>query len=141
MTKIGTLDGFFGVTKPRVQYNATAVLYSPAGRAVGRLSGGPPYVTVQDVLAARYESVVRCNPSENGTQTRAPCPGGAACLFDLLADPCETVNVAREHVSVTAQLYDMLKYYRRLLVPQSNQPFDPNANPVRYNDTWSSWAY
>lgn len=144
-TANGSLDGFFGATKPRTPYNATAVLYSPAGQALEQLSYVLPYGGgvggVRDMLAMRYEATVRCNPSAAGPRTRSPCPAGEACLFDLQADPCETNNVARKHVAISAQLYETLKYYRRLLVPQTNRPFDPAGNPARFNNTWSSWMY
>ncbi|KAL4103622.1 hypothetical protein QTP88_018981 [Uroleucon formosanum] len=148
-TANGTLDGFFGATRPRTPYNATAVLYSPAGRALAKLSDSLPFATggygpmsdVRELLAMRYESTVRCNPSAAGPRTQSPCPTGEACLFDLLADPCETNNVAKKYVGVSGQLYEALKYYRRLLVPQTNRPFDPSANPSRFNNTWSSWIY
>lgn len=120
------------------------MLYSAAGRALSRLSDELPYVAgfgVRDLLSMRYESTVRCNPSAAGPRTRSPCPAGEACLFDLLSDPCETNNVAKKYVAVSAQLYEALKYYRRLLVPQTNRPIDPLANPARYNGTWSSWTY
>ncbi|XP_015374155.1 PREDICTED: arylsulfatase B-like [Diuraphis noxia] len=144
-TANGSLDGFFGATRPRTAYNATAVLYSPAGRALARLSDSLPFATgtngVLDLLAMRYESTVRCNPSAAGPRTPSPCPAGEACLFDLVADPCETNNVAKKYVAVSGQLYEALKYYRRLLVPQTNRPFDPAANPARFNNTWTSWTY
>jgi len=148
-TANGTLDGFFGATKPRTPYNATAVLFSPAGRALAKLSDSLPFATagfgpmsdVRELLAMRYESTVRCNPSAAGPRTQSPCPAGEACLFDLVADPCETNNVAKKYVAVSGQLYEALKYYRRLLVPQTNRPFDPAANPARFNNTWSSWMY
>lgn len=145
-TANGSLDGFFGATRPRTSYNASAVLYSPAGRALARLSnslpfaaGGSPLSGVRDLLAMRYESTIRCNPSAEGPRARSPCPSGEACLFDLASDPCETNNVAKKYVTVSGQLYEALKYYRRLLVPQTNRPFDPAANPARFNNTWSSW--
>lgn len=128
-------------------YNATAVLRSPAGQALTRLSEALPYVAggvtgVRGLLTMRYEATVRCNPAgPPGPRTRSPCPAGEACLFDLLSDPCETYNVARKYVTVSAQLYEALKYYRRLLVPQTNRPFDPAANPALYNGTWSTWTY
>ncbi|KAE9524382.1 hypothetical protein AGLY_015219 [Aphis glycines] len=145
-TANGSLDGFFGATRPRTPYNASAVLYSPTGRALARLSnslpfaaGGSPLSGVRDLLAMRYESTIRCNPSAEGPRARSPCPSGEACLFDLASDPCETNNVAKKYVTVSGQLYEALKYYRRLLVPQTNRPFDPAANPARFNNTWSSW--
>ncbi|XP_025417758.1 arylsulfatase B-like [Sipha flava] len=143
-TANGSLDGFYGATRPRTPYNVTAVMYSPAGRALARLSDALPYASAagaRDLLAMRYESTVRCGQSAGGPRARSPCPTGEACLFDLLADPCETVNVAKKYVAVSAQLYEALKYYRRLLVPQTNKPFDPNGNPARFNGTWTTWTY
>lgn len=144
-TANGTLDGYFGATRPRISYNATAVVYSPAGEALAQLADALPFVTgvgsVRDVLAMRYESTVRCHPAGAGPRTRSPCPSGEACLFDLRSDPCETYNVAKEYVGISAQLYEALKYYRRQLVPQTNRPFDPAANPAWFNNTWTSWRY
>lgn len=124
-------------------------MYSPTGRALAQLFdslpyanvGGRPGLNVRDMLAMRYESTVRCNPPAAGPRTRSPCPAGEVCLFDLSSDPCETQNVAKHRVAISAQLYEALKYYRRLLVPQTNRPFDPAANPARFGDTWSSWTY
>lgn len=143
-TANGSLDGFFGRTKPRVSYNATAVVHSDAGRALARLWHTLPFVAgssgVRDVLALRYDSTVRCDPPKTGPRTPTPCTAGEVCLFNLHVDPCETHNVAKNHVTVSARLYEALKYYRRLLVPQINLPFDPAANPARFNNTWSSWV-
>ncbi|VVC38318.1 Alkaline-phosphatase-like, core domain,Alkaline phosphatase-like, alpha/beta/alpha,Sulfatase, N- [Cinara cedri] len=144
-TANGSLDGFFGTTRPRVPYNATAVVYSHVGRALARLWDTLPYAfggtSVRDVLALRYDSTVRCNRPKAGPRTRTPCTAGEVCLFNLVADPCETNNVAKKHFTVSTQLYEALKYYKRLLIPQTNRPFDPAANPARFNNTWSSWVY
>lgn len=142
-TTNGVLDGFFGATIPRTQYNATAVLYSRAGQAFAQLSNNLLYSngggSVRDLLAMRHEATVRCNRPAAGPRTRSPCPHGEVCLFDLLSDPCETTNVAKNYVGVSAQLYKELKWYRQQLVPQTNKPFDVAANPARFNYTWSSW--
>lgn len=127
-------------------YNISAVLCSRAGRAFGHLAASLPYgidgsVRPEEMLLLRHQSTVRCNPAPAGPRTRSPCPAGEACLFDLLSDPCETNNVAKKQVTISDQLFKALQYYRRLLVPQSNRPFDPAANPARFNNTWSSWIY
>lgn len=141
-TANGTVDGFYGATRPRIIYNVSAVIESRAGRILSRLSDSLylPKLSIRDILATRSEATVRCN-TQQGPSSRSPCPRGEACLFDMASDPCETTNLAKRYLDVSTQLYQVLKYYRRQLVAQTNQPIDVNANPTRFNNTWSTWMY
>ncbi|XP_027058114.1 arylsulfatase B-like isoform X2 [Pocillopora damicornis] len=61
------------------------------------------------------------------------------CLFDVLADPCEYVNQAKNHPDVVDGMLLWLKEYRETMVPPRNKPFDPNANPNNFGGVWSPW--
>ncbi|XP_050527752.1 arylsulfatase B-like [Daktulosphaira vitifoliae] len=141
-TANGSVDGFYGITKARIAYNVSAVIESRAGRVLSSLSDSLYLLkpNIRDILATRLEATVRCIPQQ-GPRARSPCSQGEACLFDMESDPCETINLAKKYLTVSSQLYEVLKYYRRQLVTQTNQPIDVNANPVRFNHTWSTWMY
>ena len=68
-----------------------------------------------------------------------PVNCSAGCLFDLLVDPCESVNVANAHPDIYNFLWSKLTEYSSVLVPQQNKISDKRSDPALCNGTWWSW--
>lgn len=70
-----------------------------------------------------------------------PCnPLESPCLFNLKEDPCEMVNLADTNPSMLIALRDMLNDAKLTQVAPLNVPRDPNADPARWNNTWTNWG-
>ncbi|KAL9955594.1 hypothetical protein ACROYT_G036936 [Oculina patagonica] len=61
------------------------------------------------------------------------------CLFDVIKDPCEYVNQAKNEPAIVDLMLEWLDEYRKTMVPPRNKPFDPNSNPDKYGGVWSPW--
>ncbi|XP_039279274.1 arylsulfatase B [Nilaparvata lugens] len=117
-------------------YNVQEILASPAGRALATLY--PPSATDYTIRNSRFEATVNCGV---GINYPAPNCEFRPCLFNLDKDPCERLNVADHNTAITIQMYNDLRYFRSMLIPQSNRgPDIYGADPKKWNDTWQSWA-
>lgn len=66
------------------------------------------------------------------------CPG--FCLFDLVADPCETENVIDNYPGIAEELKQQLGSYWPKIRPQKEPVYvDPMANPVFCSNVWFNW--
>ena len=61
------------------------------------------------------------------------------CLFNVIDDPCEYVNQAKNQPDIVASMLTWLDDYRKTMVPPRNKPFDPRANPDNFGGVWSPW--
>ncbi|KAJ8946527.1 hypothetical protein NQ318_004663 [Aromia moschata] len=61
------------------------------------------------------------------------------CLFNIIADPCEKINLASQKPEKVAELQEAIEEYKKTALPPRNVPRDPNADPARYNNTWMNW--
>ncbi|XP_034183230.2 arylsulfatase B isoform X1 [Osmia lignaria lignaria] len=94
-------------------------------------------LTADKLLELRNNARIRCNVKE---ENKIPCnPTEAPCLFNIEKDPCEMVNLAERRPLILAILERVLTNYRLTMVPPSNVPDDPKANPLLWNNTWTSW--
>ncbi len=157
-----TADIFDGY---RTTYNVSAVIDSRSGRAIKEMADTLyiRWASEDDIKAKRHRATVTCDlslpttdwtlDSGNGRVgvTSSPTPASnnvdrlscrrRPCLFNIESDPCERNNVAASYPTIVARLYDMLRYYGKLLVPQITQPVDPfRADPKLWNYTWSPWV-
>ena len=82
-------------------------------------------------------AVVTCGEPPSSPPECTPELG--PCLFDVLADPCEYVNQAKNHPDVVDGMLVWLKEYRETMVPTRNKHFDPRANPNNFGGVWSPW--
>ena len=69
----------------------------------------------------------RCNPLES------------PCLFNLHEDPCEQINLASERPMIVLNMERALDRLRKTALPIRNIPRDPNADPAKWNNTWTNW--
>ncbi|XP_049524164.1 arylsulfatase B-like [Dermacentor silvarum] len=60
-------------------------------------------------------------------------------LFDIVKDPCELNNLAKEHPEIVSALMKRLDAYRSVAVPASNVLYDPASSPEYHNGTWAPW--
>ncbi|RZC34525.1 arylsulfatase B-like, partial [Asbolus verrucosus] len=68
-----------------------------------------------------------CNPMES------------PCLFNLKEDPCERVNLAAQRPIIVMNMEQALARLRKTALPIRNVPRDPNADPAKWNNTWTNW--
>ncbi|KAJ8979205.1 hypothetical protein NQ317_016840 [Molorchus minor] len=61
------------------------------------------------------------------------------CLFNIAEDPCERINLLLENPDKVRELKEAIEEYRKTAVPPRNVPRDPNADPLRWNNTWTNW--
>ncbi|KAI5731637.1 hypothetical protein M8J77_013626 [Diaphorina citri] len=141
----GTMDGYYGQTRsnkvPLLNFNA--IVESKTYQSLQQLSQNIflPISNIDKMRSTRQQATIHCgaNPAP---MTPSPCTNGPCYLFNLGNDPCEQNNIASSRPDISSQLYELLKYHRRTLVPQSHeQPDIVQADPKRFNDTWSPWVF
>ncbi|XP_068081821.1 arylsulfatase B [Anabrus simplex] len=143
----GAFDQYFGDSgdEPFIPpYNATAVVHSAAGVAIGKtLTSNFLRVTrEEDVPHLRSAATIRCDPNSTfHSQPCNPAETGEVCLYDVENDPCERNNLARTYDHVVRHLRRLLVRHRARLVPQGNLPADAYAaDPRKWNNTWTFWT-
>ncbi|XP_049808943.1 arylsulfatase B-like [Schistocerca nitens] len=132
---LGFLDGWEGSPGRRGHYNVTSVYLSPAWRALSRYTK----VTEETVAAARSAALVEC-PGDDGEAVECD-PLLEPCLFDVEADPCERRNLYRgQDGRFGPRFEEVLDLYRRTARQPLNVDADDNADPARWNNTWTTWG-
>ncbi|XP_049779761.1 arylsulfatase B-like [Schistocerca cancellata] len=132
---LGFLDGWEGSPGRRGHYNVTSVHLSPAWRALSRYTK----VTEETVAAARSAALVEC-PGDDGEAVECD-PLVEPCLFDVEADPCERRNLYRgPDGRFGPRFEEVLDLYRRTARQPLNVDADDNADPARWNNTWTTWG-
>ena len=102
--------------------------YAPPGVEISNNSVG---------AAALKNAVVTCGKPP---ETPAECTSKLGpCLFNVIDDPCEYVNQAKNQPDIVASMLGRLDDYRKTMVPPRNKPFDPRANPNNFGGVWSPW--
>lgn len=61
------------------------------------------------------------------------------CLFNIKEDPCERINRASERPNIVLNMEQLIMKYRQTALPPRNVPRDPNADPAKWNNTWTNW--
>lgn len=93
------------------------------------------------VLDLRKGATVLCSEiDEDDVDVKQKCnPLESPCLFNIKDDPCERYNLAQKRPIVVLNLEQSLMEARRNIVPPRNKPRDPNADPAKWNNTWTNW--
>lgn len=116
------------------------VLNSLAGRAIAKYEKGKYKVTPRRVEALRSESKVACNGRGPPLDGPGVCDAyKSPCLFNIVADPCETTNLAETEPEVLKRMLEATNQFMIKAKTPRNQPSDPMANPKFYNNTWTHW--
>ncbi|CAG9762956.1 unnamed protein product [Ceutorhynchus assimilis] len=153
----GLKDAWYGSTgsDPLYHYDLKAVLESPTATT---LSGLITYQQIKEknqhlsnfsihlldatnIKQLRQEATIICkklNP-EDQLDINQCHPMISPCLFNIKQDPCEMVNLASQRPLVMIMLEQELIKYRKTALKPINIPRDPNANPTKYNGTWTNW--
>ena len=102
--------------------------YAPPGVEISNNSVG---------AAALKNAVVTCGEPP---KTPPECTSELGpCLFNVIDDPCEYVNQAKNQPDIVDSMLKWLDDYRKTMVPPRNQPFDKGANPDNFGGVWSPW--
>ncbi|XP_008547369.1 arylsulfatase B [Microplitis demolitor] len=134
--KRGYYDQYYGESgrnHDTQSYNYTLVHSSVVSSAISAHLGDPmtqpsamTHLREQaTVLCKRKSTFSYCNETE--------------CLFDIVNDPCEATNIAKQYPKVVSELDMILEKYGSLLVKQPRLPIDGMADPRRRNNTWAPW--
>ncbi|XP_015930739.2 arylsulfatase B [Parasteatoda tepidariorum] len=92
----------------------------------------------EDVKSHKSPLEVQCGPRPENSSTNCK-PMEAACLFDIIADPCEYNNLAAMKPEILKDLEGELDKYRVQAAPVRNQPMDPMSNPKYHGYAWIPW--
>ncbi|KAK0076061.1 hypothetical protein PV325_005936 [Microctonus aethiopoides] len=134
--KRGYYDQYYGESGRNHEvppYNYTLVHRSFVATAISAHLGDPmtqpsamTHLREQaSVLCRRKSTFSYCNETE--------------CLFDIVNDPCEATNIAKQYPKVVTELDLFLEKYGNVLVKQPRVPIDWMADPRRRNNTWEPW--
>ncbi|CAG9862985.1 unnamed protein product [Phyllotreta striolata] len=96
-------------------------------------------INKRDVEDLRAKATIFCDDVEDQLDENKCDLLKSPCLFNIYDDPCESVNLAKRRPNIVHNLEQLLLEYRKDMVPALNQPADPAADPVLWNNTWSSW--
>nr|ATE50192.1 arylsulfatase 4 [Phyllotreta armoraciae] len=96
-------------------------------------------INERDVQDLRAKATIFCEDVEDQLEEFKCDLLKSPCLFNIYDDPCERVNLAERRPNIVHNLEQLLLEYRKDMVPALNQPEDPAADPVFWNNTWTSW--
>nr|ATE50188.1 arylsulfatase 4 [Phyllotreta striolata] len=96
-------------------------------------------INKRDVEDLRAKATIFCDDVEDQLDENKCDLLKSPCLFNIYDDPRESVNLAKRRPNIVHNLEQLLLEYRKDMVPALNQPADPTADPVLWNNTWSSW--
>ncbi|XP_054933106.1 arylsulfatase B-like isoform X1 [Dermacentor andersoni] len=65
--------------------------------------------------------------------------GGSYYLFDIVDDPCEQRNLAKERPDVLSMMLEKLAIYNETVVPPVTTLEDPRSYPDQHNGIWAPW--
>lgn len=122
------------------QYYGDHIVNSLTGRAISKFSKGLSRVTVRRAESLRADAKVTCNgrvPAKDGPSVCNPTV--SPCLFNIVADPCETTNLAYLLPATLQVMKTESEHYQKIAAKPRNKPSDPLANPGLYNGTWTNW--
>lgn len=159
-TTKGLRDGWYGSSGKSdfYHYDADAVLKSETGSV---LAGLLTYKQIQEknmdgnalendtnftvhllspekITNLRDQAQIKCGTAKSSPATRCDA-FRSPCLFNLVDDPCERINLAASNPSLVSNMEKTIDEYRQTAVKPRNVPRDPNADPARFNNTWTNW--
>ncbi|XP_014290854.1 arylsulfatase B [Halyomorpha halys] len=129
-------DGWYGPSgrEDENNYDAWSIIHSPAGRS---LSWYGKSLNQHAIKILRKQSEVKCFFDSSFTECD---PLLSPCLFNVIDDPCEFNNVAKEYPLKLKELLDKLAEYNSTAVPPGNLPLDPKGDPKLWNNMWTNFG-
>ncbi|XP_050521979.1 arylsulfatase B-like isoform X2 [Daktulosphaira vitifoliae] len=123
------------------------VLSSIVGQIMSKTNLDRKSLSDDEILRLRQQSKVNCARYNKNSK---PCqPRRRPCLFNVVKDPCEQVNLNYNPNSrMQALVKSKVEYFERLLdnyrgvllvQPVNQRTSGRVADPKLYNNTWSSW--
>ncbi|BET01848.1 arylsulfatase b [Nesidiocoris tenuis] len=138
----GNVNGYYNSGKSPLNpaYDYNKVINCKAYRALTTLF--EPTTKEYKMADLRRQATITCSSQSPLGSNYEPKCDETPCLFNLETDPCEKFDLSPNNTAIVQRLYNTLKLFRRSLVPQIHQPLDlPAADPARFNNTWSTWAF
>lgn len=143
---MGYLDYWSGSLTPDEsrRYDVDAVLNSTVAGVLSRVYDDGRLLTSKSIASLRNESTVRCDFVNNTT----PCkPFRRPCLFNIVRDPCERVNLNyapgdKMKKFVQAKIDDFERSLRKFgesARRPGNVRGTKSADPALHNKTWTNW--
>lgn len=152
-TSEGAYDGWLSKPIESAEQNTTfgahysdAILSSRAGQILKKYSktqvrNGNGFISNDEIEEIRLKARVTCNghepPANNSDQACNPL--ASPCLFDILDDPCETKNLAKQFPEIVKRLEATLDYYSHVAQPSRKRPSDPRSDPANFGGVWTWW--
>lgn len=140
---MGYLDYWSGLlpSSPS-EYDVDAVLNSTTASILSQVD--KDQLTFTSVMSLRNNSTVKCNFNK---EVRPCKPFKKPCLFHIVKDPCEQVNLNYEPSSKMSKMVQakidyfeaLLKKFKESALKPLNVRSTKDANPVLYNNTWTNW--
>lgn len=89
----------------------------------------------------RDQAVIRCKPhnSEDQLEQNKCNLLESPCLFNIKDDPCERNNLASQRPNIVLNMEQLIMKHRKTAIAPRNVPRDPNADPAKWNGTWTNW--
>lgn len=140
---MGYLDYWSGLlSKDGSRYDVDGVLNSTTADILSRINGHR--MTLTSIVSLRNDSTVRCDFNDD---TRPCKPFKKPCLFHIIKDPCERVNLnyrpSGEMEKVVQAKIDAfekaLVQFRKSASKPGNVRSTKDANPFLFNNTWTNW--
>ncbi|XP_018562986.1 arylsulfatase B-like isoform X2 [Anoplophora glabripennis] len=91
------------------------------------------------ILRLRQEATINCPEVSQKSQYSKCDVMTAPCLFNITHDPCERINLAKEKLMEMMYFKEAIERYRKTAISPRNVPQDPNADPIKWNNTWTNW--
>ncbi|CAH1173473.1 unnamed protein product [Phaedon cochleariae] len=155
-TNKGKADKWFGDAGKNTLYNydQNAILHSKVNSALAGLityqqmreknekkSFSVELMDKRKIAELRAAATVKC-PSLGEDQLESTKCNlvDSPCLFNIEEDPCERTNLAAVRPNIVTNLERAIMRFRLSAVAPRNVPRDPNADPSRWNGTWTNWV-
>ncbi|KAK2575488.1 hypothetical protein KPH14_011215 [Odynerus spinipes] len=131
-TNYGNFYGDDGEDDSYPKYEPSDVRSSLAASAISTVSSG--WLREGKITKLRRSSKVSCQRSTHFANCTESC-----CLFDIYADPCETVDISALYPKIVADLRNYVNGYRKVVVNQTNYSVEPASYPENFDGTWMPW--
>lgn len=140
---MGYLDYWSGLlTLGESYYDVNAVVNSSVSNILSQINEDK--LTSMLIMSLRNNATVKCDFEKDSR----PCkPFKQPCLFHIVKDPCEQVNLnykpsskMKKFVQAKIDFFERsLESFRKSASQPRNVRSTKNANPSLYNNTWVSW--
>lgn len=120
------------------------ILNSMVGQALlpfSKSKFGSTPITPSEVESIRGKAAVTCwNTNFLTNDESAECkPIDSHCLFNIVKDPCERINLANYYPAIVKQMENQVERFRRSALPSRNRPSDRRSDPGNFGGIWTWW--